>query len=146
MRTFDIYEIAEMSDLTVGQIEQAISREQLPIEGEGRPRKFTRGDAFTFCVIGEMRRLGIDWKKIIGSTRFPWPIALASVFELDENQFFLLTPIKEYLDINLTTTGDILRDLRAFKAIGAILIDASVITRRIEKASARMRAPKVARG
>jgi hypothetical protein len=87
-----------------------------------------------------MRGVGVDWRRIIGSTSFPWPIAAAEVFELDGNQFFLLTPMANgYLNISLTTTDDILRDLRAFKASGAILIDASAIARRIEKTFARRR-------
>jgi hypothetical protein len=139
MRTFDITQISELSGLTTGQIEQAISREQLEVEGQGRPRKFTANDAFTFCLIGELRALGLDWKRIVGSTSFPWPLDVADVFELDGNQFFLLRPISGYLDISLTTTDDILRDLRAFKASGAILIDASAIARRVEKTFARRR-------
>jgi hypothetical protein len=142
MRNFEIAEISEMSGLSIPQIEQAISRERLPVQGEGRkgrPRQFSAADAFTFCVIGEMRRLGIDWKRIIGSTAFPWPIA--NVFEINKMEFFLLTPMLDNrrtasepksLDINLVTPQDMAADLRAFKAGAGVLIDASAIAKRIE--------------
>jgi|SRR6516165_4598382 hypothetical protein len=131
MRTFEIVEISNMSGLSIGQIEQAISREKLPVQGKGRPRQFLRQDAFNFCLIGEMRKLGIDWKRIVGSTAIPWPVP--DVFELDGNHFLLLAPMPDgNLDMNITTADDILRDLRALKASGGILIDASVIAKRIE--------------
>jgi hypothetical protein len=144
MRTFEIAEISEISGLSIPQIEQAISRERLPVQGEGgkgRPRQFSAADAFTFCVIGKMRRLGIDWQRIIGSTAFPWPIA--DVFEIDEMEFFLLTPmldnhrtasedVPKKLDISLVTPQDMAGHLRAFKAGAGVLIDASAIAKRIK--------------
>jgi hypothetical protein len=140
MRTFEIAEISEMSRLSIPQIEQAISRERLPVQGEGRrgrPRQFSAADAFTFCVIGEMRRLGIDWKRIIGSTAFPWPIA----DEIDKMEFLLLTPMLDNhrtasepkkLDINPVTPQEMAVDFRAFKAGAGVLIDARAIAKRIE--------------
>jgi hypothetical protein len=141
MRTFDIAQIAEMSGLSVPQIEAAISREKLPVQGKaekGRARQFLAEDAFTFCIIGEMRKLGIDWKRIVGSTAFQWPIRDV----LDGYQFFLLTPLSDdSLDITVTTAGKILRDLRSYKALGAILIDGGAIAKRIE-AFARRTKPR----
>jgi hypothetical protein len=132
MRTFEIAEISEMSRLSIPQIEQAISRERLPVQGEGRrgrPRQFSAADAFTFCVIGEMRRLGIDWRRIIGSTAFPWPIA-----DVFEGEFVLLTPMAngESFDISPVTPDDMAGHLRTFKADAGVLIDASAIAKRIE--------------
>ena len=43
MRTFEIAEIAELSGLSIPQIEQAISREGMDVKGKGRPRQFERG-------------------------------------------------------------------------------------------------------
>ena len=132
MRTFSITQIAEMSSLTIGQIEQAFSRHELSVRGKvgkNRAREFLAEDAFSFCIIGEMRKLGIDWKRIVGSTAHPWPVADV----LDGNQFFLLTPMSDgYLDFSVTTASKILRNLRAYKASGAILIDGGAIARRIE--------------
>jgi hypothetical protein len=149
MRTFEIAEISEMSGLSIPQIEQAISRERLPVQGgggKGRPRQFSAADAFIFCVIGEMRRLGIDWKRIIGSTAFPWPIA--DVFEIDEMEFFLLTPmldnhrtasedVPKKWDISLATPQDMAGHLRAFKAGAGVLIDASAIAKRVQTVARR---------
>jgi hypothetical protein len=145
MATFEITEIREMSGLSIGQIEQAISRERLPVQGEGRrghARQFSVADAFNFCVIGEMRRLGIEWKRIVGSTAFPWPIAGADVFEIRKTDFFLLTPMlrrhvvskdaAKKLDITPVKPKQITGDLRASKAGAGILIDASEIAKRIE--------------
>jgi hypothetical protein len=133
MRTFDIAQIAEMSGLTIPQIEAAISREKLQVQGKGergRPRPFSAEDAFTFCVISEMRKLGVDWKRIVGSTAFPWPVSEV----LDGDQFFLLTPLSDgSLDLNRTTPKKILNVLRKqYKASGAIVIDGGAIARRIE--------------
>jgi hypothetical protein len=142
MRNFEIAEISEMSGLSIPQIEQAISRERLPVQGEGgkgRPRQFSPSDAFTFCVIGEMRRLGIDWKRIIGSTAFPWPIA--DVFEIGKTEFFLLTPmldshrtedVPKKLDISPVTLKSVARNLRELKTGAGVLIDASAIAKHIE--------------
>ena len=149
MRTFEIVEISFMSGLTIGQIEQAISRERMPVQGEirkGHARQFSTVDAFNFCVIGEMRRLGIDWKRIIGSTAFPWPIA--DLFEIGKTEFFLLTPMlgnhrtasehaPKKLDISLITPEDMAGHLRAFKAGAGVLIDASEIAKRIDNFSRR---------
>jgi hypothetical protein len=130
MRTFEIAEISEMSGLSIPQIEQAISREELPVEGKGRPRQFSVADAFTFCVIGEMRRLGIDWR-IVGSIAFPWPID--DVFEIRKSEFLLLTPMANgKFDISRVTQHDMAGHLRAFKAGAGVLIDASSIAKRIE--------------
>jgi hypothetical protein len=144
MRSFEIAEIREMSGLSIPQIEQAISRERLPVQGEGRPgrpRQFSVADAFNFCVIGEMRRLGIDWKRVIGSTAFPWPTT--DVFEVDKQEFFLLTPmldnhrtasedVPKKWDINRVTPDEMAGYLRAFKARAAVVLDASEIAKHIE--------------
>jgi hypothetical protein len=132
MRNFDISEISEMSGLSVPQIEQAISREELRVQGKGRPRQFLPADAFTFCVVGEMRRLGIDWRRIVGSTAFPWPID--DVFEIRKNQFFLLTPMAngEFFDISPVTLSESAHRLRALKAGAGVLIDRSSIAKRID--------------
>jgi hypothetical protein len=143
MRTFDITEIRDMSGLTIGQIEQAISREKIFVQGKGRPRQFLPEDAFTFCIIGEMRKLGVDWKRIVGSTAFPWPVSEV----LEGDQFFLLTPLSDgSLDIIPTTVDEILRDLRAAKASGAILIDAAVIAKRIETFARKHRSKRHSAG
>ena len=131
-----------MSGLTIPQIEQAISRERLPVQGEGSPgraRKFSVVDAFDFCVIAEMRRLGVDWKRVIGSTAFPWPVT--DVFEVDRQEFFLLTPmpdnhrrasedVKQW-DINPVTPDEMLGYLRAYKARAGVVLDASEIAKHI---------------
>lgn len=132
MSTFGIAEIAKLSGLSIPQIEQAISREGMDVKGKGRPRQFEQADAFNFCVIGEMRRLGIDWKRsIVGSTAFPWPISDA--IEIKEPQFFLLTPLGDgSFDIDLVLPDQIERHLKSFKASAGILIDASAIAKRIE--------------
>jgi hypothetical protein len=143
MRTFEIAEISQMSGLTIPQIEQAISRERVPVQGEirkGHARQFSVADAFNFCIFGEMRRLGIDWKRIIGSTVFPWPIE--DLFEIGKTEFFLLTPMlgnhrtpsedaPKKLDISLVTPEDMAGHLRAFKAGAGVLVDASEIAKRI---------------
>jgi hypothetical protein len=142
--TFEIAEIKEMSGLSIPQIEQAISRERLPVQGEGSPgraRQFSVADAFNFCVIGEMRRLGIDWKRVIGSTAMPWPTE--DVFEIDKQEFFLLTPMlgnhrtasedaPKNWEINLVPPDELLGYLRAYKARAAVVLDASEIAKHIE--------------
>jgi hypothetical protein len=144
MRTFEITEISDMSGLSIPQIEQAISRGRLPVQGEagpGRARQFSTTDAFNFCVIGEMRRLGIDWKRIIGSTAFPWP--MEDLFDIGKTEFFLLTPMLDNhrtgsedapkkLDINKVTPKDMAVHLRVVKAGAGVVLDASEITKRIE--------------
>jgi hypothetical protein len=141
MTTFDIQEIRDMSGLTIGQIEQAISRGKLPVQDvrNGLARQFSVVDAFNFCVIGEMRRLGIDWKRVIGSTAFPWPVT--DVFEVDKQEFFLLTQmpdnhrrasedVKQW-DINPVTPDEMLGYLRAYKARAGVVLDASEIAKHI---------------
>ena len=97
-------------------------------------------DAFDFCVIAEMRRLGVDWKRVIGSTAFPWPVT--DVFEVDRQEFFLLTPmpdnhrrasedVKQW-DINPVTPDEMLGYLRAYKARSGVVLDASEIAKHIE--------------
>jgi hypothetical protein len=132
MSTFGIAEIAKLSGLSIPQIEQAISRERMDVKGKGRPRQFEQADAFNFCVIGAMRRLGIDWKRsIVGSTAFPWPISDA--IEINEPQFFLLTPLADgSFDIDLVFPDQIEKHLKSFKVSAGILIDASAIAKRIE--------------
>jgi hypothetical protein len=132
MTKFTITEIAKLAGLSIPQIEQAISREGVGVKGTGRPRQFEMEDAFNFCVIGAMRRAGIDWKRsIVGSTAFPWPIDNASEIETD---FFLLTPMtnKSYFDISPVVPKDISEHLKSMKASIGILIDASAIKKRIE--------------
>jgi hypothetical protein len=131
MSTFGIAEIAELSGLSIRQIEQAISREGMEVKGKWRPRQFERADAFSFCVIGAMRRLGIDWKRsVVGSTAFPWPIS--DPFEINE-QFFLLTPLADgSFDIDLVRPKRIVEHLKSVKASAGILIDANAIAKRIE--------------
>jgi hypothetical protein len=132
MRNFKIAEIKELSGLSIPQIEQAISREEVRVQGKGRPRQFLPEDAFTFCVIGEMRHLGIDWRRIVGSTASPWPID--NVFEIRKGEFLLLSPMAngETFDISLVTPHDMAGHLRAFKAGAGVLIDASSIVKRIQ--------------
>jgi hypothetical protein len=144
MATFDINEISEMSGLSIGQIEQAIHRGQLPVQGEGgrgHARQFSVADAFNFCFIAEVRRLGIDWKTIAGSTAFQWPIA-EDVFEIRKTDFILLTPMlnrrtavqdaPKKFDITWVKPKQITGDLRASKSGACVLVDASEIVTRIE--------------
>jgi hypothetical protein len=142
MATFDINEISEMSGLSIGQIEQAIHRGQLPVQGEGgrgHARQFSELDAFNFCLMAEVRRLGIDWKTIAGSTAFQFPIA-ENLFEIRKMGFFLLTPMvsrrgedaPKMLDINPVKSKQITGDLRTSKAVSGVVIDAGEIVRRIE--------------
>src|SRR5262245_25417205 len=113
MRTFGIAEIAELSGLSIAQIGQAISREGMEVKGKGRPRQFEPVDAFNFCVFGVMRRLGIDWKRVVGSTAFPWPIS--DPFEIDETQFVLLTPMADHtFDIDIVTPNRIGKQFSSF--------------------------------
>jgi hypothetical protein len=131
MRTFGIAEIAELSGLSIPQIEQAISREGMDVKGKGRPRQFEPADAFNFCVFGAMRRLGIDWKRVVGSTAFPWPIS--DPFEIKENQFVLLTLMADdTFDIDIVTPNQIRKQLKTFKASAGILIDSNAIAKHIE--------------
>ena len=131
MRTFGIAEIAELSRLSIPQIEQAISREGMDVKGKGRPRQFEPADAFNFCVIGAMRRLGIDWKRVVGSTAFPWPIS--DPFEIKENHFVLLTLMADdTFDIDIVAPNQIKKQLKTFKASAGILIDANAIAKHIE--------------
>jgi hypothetical protein len=140
MRTFELPEISQISGLSTGQIEQAISRNRLQLQGEGRPgraRQFSPMDAFMICILGELRRLGLDWKCIVGSTAFPWPID--DLFKIDKMEFFLLTPIPDQrrgvpkkFEISLVTPEDFAGHLRAYKAGAGVLIDASVIAKRIK--------------
>jgi hypothetical protein len=132
MTKFTITEIAGLSGLSIPQIEQAISREGVGVKGKGRPRQFEMEDAFTFCVIGAMRRAGIDWRRsIVGSTAFPWPIDKASEIDTD---FVLLTPMtnNSYFDISPMAPEDISEHLKSVKSNIGILIDASAIKKRIE--------------
>jgi hypothetical protein len=132
MSTFGIAEIAKLSGLSIRQIEQAISREGMEVKGKGRPRQFERADAFNFCVIGAMRRLGIDWKRsVVGSTAFPWPIDDPS--EIDKIQFLLLTPTADgdAFDVNPVTRDEIAKDLKSCNTTVGILIDVSAIKKRI---------------
>jgi hypothetical protein len=132
MSTFGIAEIAKLSGLSIRQVEQAISREGMQVKGKGRPRQFETADAFNFCVIGAMRRLGIDWKRsVVGSTAFPWPISDA--IEINE-EFFLLTPLDDdgSFDIDLVRPKQIVERLKSFKTSAGILIDANAIAKRIE--------------
>jgi hypothetical protein len=131
MRTFGIAEIADMSGLSISQIEQAISRERIDVRGRGRPRQFLATDAFTFCVIGEIRRrLGVDWR-IMGSTASPWPID--DPFKIDKTELLLLTPMADgAFDITTVSPDEIAMHLKSFKAFAGIVIDASAIARRIE--------------
>jgi hypothetical protein len=141
MATFEIAEISDMSRLTTGQIEQTISRLKMPVEGvrNGLARQFSEMDAFHFCFIAEVRRLGIDWKIIVGSTATPWPIA-ENLFEIRKIGFYLLTPMigrdgedaPKMLDINPVKPKQITGDLRYSKAVAGVVIDAGEIVRRIE--------------
>jgi ribosome-associated protein YbcJ (S4-like RNA binding protein) len=142
MATFDINEISEMSGLSIGQIEQAIHRGQLLLQGEGgrgHARQFSEVDAFHFCLIGELRRFGVDWKSIVGSTAFPWPIA-EDLFEIRKMGPLLLTPMvsrrgedaPKMLDINPVKSKQIMRELRDSGAVAGVVIDASEIVTRIE--------------
>jgi hypothetical protein len=135
MATFEIAEISEMSGLTNGQIEQAISRGKLPVQEvrNGLARQFSELDAFNFCLIAELRRLGIDWKRVIGSTAFSWPDE--DPFEIGKTEYLLLTPIpeSEKLDISLITLDDMAGALRVLKAGAGVVVDASEIAKRIRK-------------
>ena len=130
MRTFEIAEIKKLSGLSIPQIEQAISRERIEVRGRGRPRQFLDGDAFMFCLIGDLRGLGIDWKRIQGSTAFPWPIDDLS--EIDN--FLLLTPTADgdAFEVTPVMHDEIAKDLKSFNATAGILIDAIAIKERIE--------------
>jgi len=132
MDTFGIAEIAELSGLTIPQIEQGISREGIEVRGRGRPRQFLDWDAFMFCLFGDLRRLGIDWKRIHGSTAFPWPIDDLS--EIDKTPFLLLTPTadNDAFEVTSSMPNQIAKDLKSFKTTVGILIDASVIKKSIE--------------
>jgi hypothetical protein len=142
MTTFDIQEIRDMSGLTIGQIEQAISRGKLPVQDvrNGLARQFSVVDAFNFCVIGEMRRLGIDWKRVIGSTALPWPVT--DVFEVEKKEIFLLTPMHnnhrtasgdaKHWNIELIRPDEMLGYLRAYKARAGVVLDASKIAEHID--------------
>ena len=123
--------MADLSGLSIPQIEQAISREHIDVRGRGRPRQFLATDAFTFCVIGEIRRrLGVDWR-IVGSTASPWPID--DPFKIDKTKFLLLTPMADgAFDITTVTPDEIAMRLKSFKAFAGIVIDAGAIARRIE--------------
>jgi hypothetical protein len=141
MSTFGIAEIAKLSGLSIRQVEQAISREGMQVKGKGRPRQFETADAFNFCVIGAMRRLGIDWKRsVVGSTAFPWPISDA--IEINE-EFFLLTPLDDdgSFDIDLVRPKQIVERLKSFKTSAGILIDANAIAKRIETFARKRRWP-----
>src|SRR5262249_23674296 len=129
--TFEIAEITELSGLSIPQIEQAISREGIEVRGRGRPRQFLDWDAFMFCLIGDLRRLGIDWKRIQGSTAFPWPIDDLS--EIDKTHFLLLTPMADdAFEVTPAMPDQIAKDLKSFNTTVGILIDASAIKKRIE--------------
>jgi hypothetical protein len=130
MGTFEIAEITKLSGLSIPQIEQAISRERIEVRGRGRPRQFLDWDAFMFCLIGDLRRLGIDWKRIQGSTAFPWPIDDLS--EIDN--FLLLTPTADddAFEVTPVMPDEIAKDLKSFNATAGILIDAIAIKKRIE--------------
>jgi len=132
MSTFEIAEIKRLSGLSIGTIEQAISREGIEVRGRGRPRQFLDWDAFMFCLIGDLRRLGIDWKRIQGSTAFPWPIDDLS--EIDKIPFLLLTPTADddAFEVTPVMPGQIAKDLKSFNATAGILIDAIAIKKRIE--------------
>jgi len=133
MSTFEIGDITKLSGLSIPQIEQAISRERIDVRGRGRPRQFLARDAFIFCLIGDLRnRLGIDWKRIRGSTAFPWPIDDLS--EIDKIQFLLLTPTADDhdFDVNAVTRDEIGKDLKSFNTSVGILIDVMAIKKRIE--------------
>jgi hypothetical protein len=131
MSTFEIAEITKLSGLSIPQIEQAISRERIGVRGRGRPRQFLDWDAFIFCLIGDLRRLGIDWKRIQGSTAFPWPIDDLS--EIDQTHFLLLTPTADdTFEVTPVMPDEIAKDLKSFNATAGILIDAIAIKKRIE--------------
>jgi hypothetical protein len=131
MGTFEIAEITKLSGLSIPQIEQAISRERIEVRGRGRPRQFLDWDAFMFCLIGDLRRLGIDWKRIQGSTAFPWPIDDLS--EIDQTHFLLLTPTADdTFEVTPVMPDEIAKDLKSFNATAGILIDAIAIKKRIE--------------
>jgi hypothetical protein len=130
--TFEIAEITELSGLSIPQIEQAISREGIEVRGRGRPRQFLDWDAFMFCLIGDLRHLGIDWKRIQGSTAFPWPIDDLS--EIDKTHFLLLTPTADddAFEVSPVMPDQIAKDLKSFNTTVGILIDAGAIKKRIE--------------
>jgi hypothetical protein len=141
MAKFDIQEISDMSGLTIGQIEQAIHRFKMPVQEvrNGLAREFSELDAFNFCFIAEVRRLGSDWKIIAGSTALPYPFA-EDLFEIRKIGFFLLTPMisrhgedaPKMLDITPVKSKQITAQLRASKAVAGVVIDAGEIVRRIE--------------
>jgi hypothetical protein len=85
-----------------------------------------------FCLIGDLRRLGIDWKRIQGSTAFPWPIDDFS--EIDKTPFLLLTPTADddVFEVTSVMPDQIAKDLKSFNATVGIMIDASAIKKRIE--------------
>jgi hypothetical protein len=90
-----------------------------------------------FCLIGDLRRrLGIDWRRIRGSTAFPWPIDDLS--EIDKTRFLLLTPTTGG-GFDVSPVTQITKDLKSFDATVGILIDASAIKKRIETFSRKGR-------
>jgi hypothetical protein len=139
MSTFGIAEIAKLSGLSISQVEQAISREGIDVQGKGRPREFLAMDAIMFCLIGELRRrLGIDWRRIRGSTAFPWPIDDLS--EIDKTHFLLLTPTPGGgFNVSPATPDQITKNLKSFGATVGILIDVRAIKKRVETFSQKRR-------
>ena len=66
-----------------------------------------------------MRRLGIDWKRVVGSTAFPWPIS--DPFEIKENQFVILKLMADdTFDIDIVAPNQIKKQLKTFKASAGI--------------------------
>jgi hypothetical protein len=69
VRKFLISEVAELTGLSRGQIEQLISRHGIPVWARAEPgkaREFLPVDVFTFMLIGELDRLHVGHASISG--------------------------------------------------------------------------------
>ena len=63
----NIHDICRLSGLSRVQVEQAISRWLITPHHKSAPgqaRRFTQGDAFAFCLAGELHRIGFSWPAI----------------------------------------------------------------------------------
>jgi len=150
---FSIDEVADLSGLTVGQIEQAISRWGIGIWARPEPglaRRFLPADLFTLIAVSELLKLGLGWRGAREAlAAFPlcelgedgMPVDICPGYHGPDRQIYYLIYPADLGFASVITSADNIASSFALmaKTPSAILFDATAIADRVERAIKKRR-------
>jgi len=146
---FTTAEVARLSGLSTGQIDQLISRWGVGLwmgSTRGSSRKFLAVDAFKFMIAGELHRLGIDQRTVRDMLASLLPDSQNLTEEpptfphqrQDGPRQFVVIFTHNQAFASIVVDGEALgRALAARKTAGAIVLDATAMAERIARAGGK---------